>query len=99
MSKRVWKITDFECPICLEMSKFDEPIIVSYDFELVRVTFNEVLDWPRLTKFVKANLLNDDGTIDLPIYAVEENNFFVGAITGKNTKSEFKRKLLQVAYD
>lgn len=92
---RVWKIADDNCPICAQMSEFDSKVVQALGFELVHVRFDDVLDLPRLAGFVRANLLNDDGTIDIPIYAVEVDGKFTGAVTGENTKSELKRKLLQ----
>ncbi len=94
---RVWKVVDSDCPICAEMSEFDGALIELLGFEPALVNFEDVLDFPRLAGFVRANLLNDDGTVDIPIYAIEDDGKFVGAVTGKNSRSELKRKLMQAA--
>jgi len=94
---RVWKIADEDCPICTSMIEFDAGVIQTLGFELIQVRFDEVLDWPRLAGYVKTHLLNDDGTVDIPIYAVEIDQRFTGAVSGENTKGELKRKLLQVS--
>jgi hypothetical protein len=47
-------------------------------------------------EYMKANVVTDDGTIDIPVYLVEWRNLLVGFIQGSHSRAEFKSKLVQV---
>lgn len=97
---RVWKIGEEDCPVCAEMGLFDSGLLLSMGLELMTITLDEVLSWPIIAEFVKETLLNDDGTVDIPIYVVCSalDGRPLSAVSGRNTKSELKRKLSQVVY-
>ena len=93
---RVWKIVDDGCPICAKMSQFDADLIAFMGYELVVLKLDEAGAIPRTATYIRNELMDTDGTVDIPMYIVEVDGDFVGAVVGQNTKGELKRKLLQV---
>jgi len=93
---RVWKIIDDGCPICAEMSQFDADLIAFMGYELVVLKLDEAGAIPRTATYIQSKLMDTYGTVDIPMYILEVNGNFVGAVVGQNTKGELKRKLLQV---
>jgi hypothetical protein len=93
---RVWKIVDDGCPICSKMSQFDADLIAFMGYELVVLKLDEAGVIPRTASYIRSELMDADGTVDIPMYIVEVDGDFVGAVVGQNTKGELKRKLLQV---
>ena len=91
----VWKITDSDCPVCAEMSKFDSELIISMGFDLRLLPFDSAVHHQAIASYIKANLIEPDGTVDIPMYIVESDGEYVGAVIGRQTKSELKRKLHQ----
>lgn len=93
----IWKITDSDCPVCAEMSKFDGELILSMGFELTLLPFDSAVHHQAISAYIRENLVEPDGTVDIPMYIVESDGEFIGAVVGRQTKSELKRKLLQTA--
>lgn len=93
----VWKIIDDGCPICAEMSEFDSELIASMGYDNYIVKLADAAAITRIAEYVKANLMDADGTVDIPMYIVEADDELVGAVVGRNTKGELKRKLLMVS--
>ena len=93
----VWKIIDDGCPICAEMSEFDSELIASMGYDNYIVKLADAAAITRIAEYVKANLMDADGTVDIPMYIVEADDELVGAVVGRNTKAELKRKLLMVS--
>lgn len=93
----VWKIIDDGCPICAEMSEFDSELIASIGYDNYIVKLADAAAITRIAEYVKANLMDADGTVDIPMYIVEADDELVGAVVGRNTKGELKRKLLMVS--
>lgn len=93
----VWKITDSDCPVCSEMSEFDSELILSMGFELTLLPFDSAIHHEAIASYIKGSLVASDGTVDIPMYIVEADGDFVGAVVGRQTKGELKRKLLMVA--
>ena len=93
----VWKVIDDGCPICAKMGEFDAELIVSmgYNLRIIRLEMAALNE--HLATYIKANLMDSDGTVDIPMYIVEADGEFVGAVVGQNTKGELKRKLLMVS--
>lgn len=94
---RIWKIVDDGCPICAKMGQFDADLIASMGYELVILKLDEAGAIPRTAFYIRNELMDADGTVDIPMYIVEVDGKFVGAIAGQNTKGELKRKLLMVS--
>ena len=93
----VWKIIDDGCPICAEMSEFDSELIASMGYDNYIVKLADAAVITRIAEYVKTNLMDADGTVDIPMYIVEADDELVGAVVGRNTKAELKRKLLMVS--
>lgn len=93
----VWKIIDDGCPICAEMSEFDSELIASMGYDNYIVKLADAAAITKIAEYVKANLMDADGTVDIPMYIVEADDELVGAVVGRNTKGELKRKLLMVS--
>jgi len=93
---RVWKIWDKDCPICSEMTKFDRGVVHSRGGYFRDLLLSDVPNNPVLMEYMKANVVTDDGTIDIPVYLVEWRNLLVGFIQGSHSRAEFKSKLVQV---
>ena len=94
---RIWKIVDDGCPICAKMGQFDADLIASMGYELVILKLDEAGAIPRTASYIRKELMDVDGTVDIPMYIVEVDGEFVGAVVGQNTKGELKRKLLMVS--
>lgn len=94
---RIWKIVDDGCPICAEMGQFDADLIALIGYELIVLKLDEAGAIPRTATYIRNELMDVDGTVDIPMYIVEVDEKFVGAIVGQNTKGELKRKLLQIS--
>lgn len=93
---KIWKVADRDCPICTKMSEFDTSVIQSMGLEFEIIMFDRFLQYPDLAEWTKANLVVD-GMIDIPLYILELDGEFVGAVTGEHTKSEFKRRIYMAA--
>ena len=93
----VWKIIDDGCPICTEMGEFDSELIASMGYDNYIVKLADAAAITKIAEYVKANLMDADGTVDIPMYIVEADDELVGAVVGRNTKGELKRKLLMVS--
>lgn len=93
----VWKIIDDGCPICAEMSEFDLDLISSMGYDSYTIKLEDAAAVVELAEYIKDNLMDSDGTVDIPMYIVEADGEFVGAVVGRNTKSELKRKLIMVS--
>lgn len=93
----VWKVIDDGCPICSKMSEFDSELIASMGYDNFILKLEDAAAVTRLAEYIKANLMDSDGTVDIPMYIVEADGEFVGAVVGQNTKGELKRKLLMVS--
>ena len=93
----VWKIVDEGCPICAEMSKFDKDLILSMGFGVNMLMLEHAAGLERLAAYIKSEVMDSDGTVDIPMYILEVDGDFVGAVVGYNTKGELKRKLLMVS--
>lgn len=93
----VWKIIDDGCPICSKMSEFDSELIASMGYDNYVIKLEDAAAVTRLAEYIKSNLMDSDGTVDIPMYIVEADGEFVGAVVGQNTKGELKRKLLMVS--
>lgn len=94
---RIWKIVDDGCPICAKMGQFDADLIALMGYELVVIKLDEAGAIPRTAAYIRNELMDSDGTVDIPMYIVEADGEFVGAVVGQNTKGELKRKLLMVS--
>ena len=93
----VWKIIDDGCPVCAKMSEFDSGLIASMGYDNFILNLEDAAAVTRLADYIKANLMDSDGTVDIPMYVVEVDGEFVGAVVGQNTKGELKRKLIMVS--
>jgi glutaredoxin len=91
----IWKITDSDCPVCKEMTEFDSKLIESMGYGLVLVDFDSVPHHQDLVDYIRSEIVDDKGAVDIPMYIVQTEGKFVGAVTGRNTKGELKRKLMQ----
>lgn len=93
----VWKIVDKGCPICAEMSKFDKDLILSMGFGINMLLLEDAAGLERLATYIKSEVMDSDGTVDIPMYVLEVDGEFTGAVVGYNTKGELKRKLLMIS--
>lgn len=93
----IWKIVDEGCPICAEMSKFDKDLILSMGFGINMLMLEHAAGLERLATYIKSEVMDSDGTVDIPMYILEVDGEFTGAIVGYNTKGELKRKLLMIS--
>jgi len=78
------------------MSEFDLGLINSMGYGLVTVAFDSVQQHYNLVDFIRSEIMDDNGTVDIPMYIIEIKGEFVGAVTGLNTEGELRHKLLQV---
>jgi hypothetical protein len=93
----VWKVIDDGCPICAKMGEFDAELITSMGYDNFTLKLEDAAAVVEFAEYIKANLMDSDGTVDIPMYIVEADGEFVGAVVGQNTKGELKRKLLMVS--
>lgn len=93
----VWKIIDDGCPICSKMGEFDSELIASMGYDNRVIKLEDAAAVTRLAEYIKSNLMDADGTVDIPMYVVEADDELVGAVVGRNTKEELKKKLLMVS--
>ena len=93
----VWKIVDDGCPICAKMGEFDGDLISSMGYESRAMKLADAAQNHRLASYIKGYLMDSDGTVDIPMYIIEADGEFTGAVVGQNTKGELKRKLLMIS--
>lgn len=93
---RVWKIWDKDCPICSEMARFDRAEVHSRAGYYRELLLSEVPNDERIMEYLKENVVAEDGTIDIPIYAVEWRGLLVGYVQGQKSRSEFKNELVRI---
>jgi hypothetical protein len=96
MTTRVWKIGDQDCPICAEMAKFDRTEIYGRGAYYRTLDLGDLQYNPQIKDYLKEKIVTDDGTIDIPVYVVEWRGILIGWMQGKQTRSEFKRKIIQI---
>lgn len=94
---KIWKIVDEGCPICAEMGNFDKDLILSMGLGVDTLMLEHAAGHDRLASYIKSEVMDPDGTVDIPMYVLEVDGDFVGAVIGRNTKSELRRKLLQIS--
>lgn len=93
----VWKVIDDGCPICAKMGEFDGELITSMGYYLRIIHLEMAALDEHLAVYIKSEIMDADGTVDIPMYILEVDNDFVGSVIGQNTKGELKRKLLQIS--
>ena len=95
---RISKISDQDCPICAEMATFDAGLAAEFGWEFGVINYDFIREYPGVLEYVRRELVAPDGTVDIPIYAVEgDDGRIVGAVQGANTKGELRRKFIQAA--
>jgi hypothetical protein len=97
MTLRVWKIWDKDCPVCSEMAMFDRSVIYSKGAFYRQLELDEVPNAQKLFDYMKANVVAEDGTIDIPVYLIEWRDLLIGHLQGHQTRAELSQKLSQIA--
>lgn len=93
---RVWKIWDRDCPICAEMARFDRTEIHGRAGYYRDIILSDLPKDPRLTEYVKTNVMSEDGTVDIPIYIVEWRNVLIGWMQGLKERTQFRKELTEI---
>lgn len=94
---KLWKISDTDCPICTQMATFDAALAAEFEWDFGVIDYDLLSEHSGICDYIRTNLVASDGTVDIPMYIVEVDGDLVGAVVGRQTKSELKRKLFMVA--
>jgi hypothetical protein len=100
---RITKIFDYDCPICEHMSTFEGNVMFNLEvkphFEVKELSdlLNSVEPWnSHISLLLERHAVNDDYTIDLPVYLVTEGKNYLGHIKGENTQQELRSQLQEI---
>lgn len=93
----VWKIAAEDCPICAEMGEFDEQLISSIGLGFHTLLLEHAAAIERLASYIKSEVMSLDGTVDVPMYILQVDGDFVGAVVGRHSKKELQAELLRIA--
>ena len=103
MTIRITKIFDYDCPICEHMSTFEGNVIFNLEaknyFEAKELgdLLNSNEAWNSyVSQLLERYAINDDYTIDLPVYLVTEGTNYLGHVKGENTQSELRSQLQEI---
>lgn len=95
---RVWKISDQDCPICAEMALFDTALAAEFEWGFGVINYDFLSEYSDIRDYIRVHLVAPDGTVDIPIYVIEsEDGRIAGAVQGRNTRGELRRKLMEAA--
>ena len=100
---RITKIFDFDCPICEHMLTFDSNVVFNlkekthYEAKELGSLLNSEEAWDYyISQLLERYAVNDDYTIDLPVYLVTEGKNYLGHVKSENTQSELRTKLQEI---
>lgn len=100
---RITKIFDYDCPICETMSSFDGNVTFNLEpkptFAIAELSelLNSDKAWDAyISQFLERFAVNDDYTIDLPVYLVTQGKNYLGHVKGENTQLELRTKLQEI---
>ena len=100
---RITKIFDYDCPICEHMSAFEGNVIFNLEaknhFEAKELgsLLNSDDVWNSyVSQLLERHAINDDYTIDLPVYLVTEGTNYLGFVKGDNTQHELRTQLQEI---
>jgi len=108
MTLTVTKVFDHDCPICSFMASFDgkvlfdlKPAVTMKAIELGRLIDpdNENAFECILAQYVERHAVNDDYTLDLPVYMVTQGKTYLGHTKGELSQSELRSKLEEIIAD
>jgi len=96
----ITKVYDHGCPICEQMSQYDEKIAADLNTKLTAVVLEDVLDaegdkvfYMALGQYLERYAVNPDYTLDLPVYMVTHNKKYLGHTIGEQSQYDLKSKL------
>lgn len=98
---KVVKVYDNDCPICEWTSTFDSSVVFQLtpgNYETVpleRILDPSLVD-PKLALYaylLERHAVNDDYTIDLPVYLVLRGKDYLGHVKGEVTQQELREGL------
>ena len=103
MTLTVSKIFDYDCPICEHMLTFDSNVVFNLGLQThygaveLSQLLNSTEPWnSHVSLLLERHAINDDYTIDLPVYLVTEGTNYVGHVKGENTQQELRAKLQEI---
>jgi hypothetical protein len=103
MTIRITKVYDYDCPICEHMLTFDGNVIFNlglkthYGAVELGTLINSTEPWNAVVfMLLERHAVNDDYTIDLPVYLVTEGTNYLGHVKGENTQDELRTKLQEI---
>ena len=87
---RIWKVGARDCPICSEMAAYDRSEIRRCNAYYRYLELDDVPNHRPLMDYLKAEVVSDDGTINIPVYVVEWRGSFLGYAQGQMSRQELR---------